>query len=24
MHFFYLDRFLLRSVWEIAAEPSEY
>jgi hypothetical protein len=21
---FYLDRFLLRSVWEIAAEPSEY
>jgi hypothetical protein len=22
--FFYLDRFLLRSVWEIAAEPSEY
>jgi hypothetical protein len=22
--FFYLDRLLLRSVWEIAAEPSEY
>eukprot|EP01047_Picozoa_sp_COSAG01_P069659 COSAG01_NODE_10365_length_2183_cov_615.269194_2_plen_25_part_01 len=24
MSLFYLDRFLLRSVWEIAAEPSEY